>query len=80
MDFDFSPKNRELLILGILLVLGLITRFFGIEYQSLWIDEGSTYYFYHDTFEQIMNAREPNSPFYYMMEGAFLDILGHSEF
>ncbi len=80
VDFELTTKNRELLILAIFLALGLLTRFFGIEYQSLWIDEGSTFYYSHFTWEQFQTANEPNSPVYYMMEGVFLDILGQTEF
>lgn len=63
-----------------LLILAIFTRIFGIEFQSLWIDEGSTYYYAHYTWEQFSAIREPNSPIYYMMEGVALDIFGHSEF
>ena len=80
MDFEESPRNRELLILGILLFLGLLTRFIGISYQSIWIDEGSTFYYSHYTWDAFLDANEPNSPVYYMVEGFFIDILGQTEF
>ena len=75
-----SPRNRELLILGILLFLGLLTRFFNIGYQSIWIDEGSTFYFSHYSWEAFWDIAEPNSPVYYRMEGLFLDLFGQNEF
>ena len=72
MDSNLSPRNRELLIVAALLALGLLTRFFGIDHQSIWIDEGSTFYFSHYTWDQFATADEPNPPIYYMMEGLFL--------
>ena len=80
MDSNLSPRNRELLIVAALLALGLLTRFFGIDHQSIWIDEGSTFYFSHYTWDQFATADEPNPPIYYMMEGLFLDLLGQTEF
>ena len=80
MNLTLSPRNREVLILATLLILGLVTRFFGIEFQSIWIDEGSTFYYSHYTWDQFMATDEPNSPLYYMMEGVFLDMLGQNEF
>ena len=79
MNCEMSPRNRELLILGILLALGLLTRFFGIGYQSIWIDEGSTFYFSHYSWEAFWSTPEPNPPVYYSMEGIFLDLLGQNE-
>ena len=80
VDLSISPRNRELLILAVLLVLGLITRFAGIGFQSIWIDEGSTFYYSHYTWDQFKTADEPNSPFFYMLEGLMLDLFGQNEF
>ena len=80
MNLTLSPRNREVLILATLLIMGIVTRFFGIEFQSIWIDEGSTFYYSHYTWDQFMATDEPNSPLYYMMEGVFLDLLGQTEF
>ncbi len=80
MESSLSPKNREFLILGTLLVLGLFTRFFGIGYQSIWIDEGSTFYYSRFTFSELMSIIEPNSPVYHAMEGFFITLLGQTEF
>ena len=63
-----------------LLILGLLTRFFNIGYQSIWIDEGSTFFFHDFTLSQLMEYEEPNSPIYYLMEGFLLDVLGQTEF
>ena len=80
MESGLSPKNREFLILGTLLVLGLFTRFFGIGYQSIWIDEGSTFYYSRFTFSELMSIIEPNSPVYHAMEGFFIMLFGQTEF
>ena len=80
MNANLTPKNKEILIIGTLLVLGLFTRFFGISYQSIWIDEGSTFYFTHYSFSELMKLSEPNSPIYHVMEGMFLRIFGQNEF
>ena len=72
--------RTDVLIFAILLILGVITRFLGISYQSLWIDEGATYYYSHLVLDEYLNAGEPNSPVYYLMQGYVIDALGHSEF
>ena len=78
---EFLKEHRcDVVIVLILLILGLVTRFLGISYQSLWIDEGATYYYSHFTWEQYSDAAEPNSPVFYMMEGAFFSLLGRNEF
>ena len=79
MKMNLTPKNKEILIIGTLLILGLFTRFFGIGYQSIWIDEGSTFYFTHYSLSELMDMAEPNSPIYHRMEGIFLDTLGQNE-
>ncbi len=77
----FQRDNRnEIIVISVLLVLGVVTRFFGISYQSLWIDEGATYYYSHFTWDQFMDDPEPNSPVYYMMQGLVFDMLGTNEF
>ena len=80
MESILSPKNTEFLIFGILLAAGLFTRFFGIGYQSIWIDEGSTFYFSRFTFSELMSIIEPNSPVYHVMEGLSVKLLGQTEF
>ena len=59
VDSNLSPRNRELLIVAALLALGLLTRFFGIDHQSIWIDEGSTFYFSHYTWDQFATPTNP---------------------
>ena len=76
---NLTPKNKEILILGTLLVLGLATRFFNIGFQSIWIDEGSTFYFTRYSLSELMDISEPNSPFYYLLEGVSLGLFGQTE-
>ncbi len=77
----FLKDNRnDVIVLAVLLVLGLVTRFSGISYQSLWIDEGATYFYSQYTWDQFMGDPEPNSPAYYMMQGLIFDLLGTNEF
>ena len=78
---QFLRDNRtDVLIFVILLILGIATRFLGISYQSLWRDEGATYYYSHLILDEYLHAGEPNSPVYYLMQGYVIDGLGHSEF
>ena len=77
---QFLRDNRtDVLIFLILLILGITTRFLGISYQSLWRDEGATYYYSHLILDEYLHAGEPNSPVYYLMQGYVIDSLGHSE-
>ena len=72
--------NNERFVVLSLFVIALLMGLLGISYQSIGLDEGSTFFYSHFTWEQFNDAHEPNSPIYYMMEGWFLDILGQNEF
>lgn len=72
--------NNELFIVTLLFIIALAMRLLGISYQSIGLDEGSTFYYSHYTWDQFVDAHEPNSPIYYMMEGYVIDILGANEF
>ena len=72
--------SNELFIVTLLFIVALAMRLLGISYQSIGIDEGSTFFYSHYTWDQFVDAHEPNSPIYYMMEGYVLDFLGTNEF
>lgn len=74
-----GEQRSKLLTVLILLALALFTRFFGIGFQSLWIDEGSTYWFSHIPWDDPIYETEPNPHLFYSMEGFFLDIFGQTE-
>ncbi len=78
---SFVRENRyDIIVVSVLLIAGLVTRFLGISYQSIWIDEGATYYYSQFSWDQFMDDPEPNSPAYYMMQGVVFDLLGTNEF
>ena len=81
MQASYLREHRvDLIIIGVLLALGILTRFIGISYQSLWIDEGATYYYSQFTWEEYRATAEPNSFVYYWMQGCMFDLLGRNEF
>ncbi len=71
--------RSEYLIPIILLILGLITRFYNIDVQVLDMDEGATYFFSRMSFMEIIDYGEPNSPLFYNLEGWICDTFGKSE-
>ena len=74
-----SILRSKYLISAILLILGLITRFYNIDVQVLDMDEGATYFFSRMSFIEIIDYGEPNSPLFYNLEGWICDTFGKSE-
>jgi len=75
-------RGRYLQILILLTVLGLILRFWHLGFNSLWLDEASTYDFSIRTLPGIWQAiagGEYNPPLFYATEH-FMLMLGNSEF
>ena len=72
--------NNELFVVLCLFIIALALRLLGISYQSIGLDEGSTFFYSHYTWDEFKVAHEPNSPIYYMMEGVVIDVLGQTEF
>ena len=75
-----SLLSDERFVVILLLMIGLAMRIFNISYQSIGLDEGSTFWYSHYTWSEFFDANEPNSPVYYIMEGYILDALGQNEF
>lgn len=75
-----SLLSDERFVVILLLMIGLVMRIFNISYQSIGLDEGSTFWYSHYTWSEFFDANEPNSPVYYIMEGYILDALGQNEF
>ena len=80
MSWPIQKEHRaDAVILATLFLLALITRFLGISHQSLWIDEGATYYYSQFSWDQLFSDPEPNSPVFYKMEGVFFELFGRNE-
>ena len=71
--------NRYFIMLLIITVLGTILRFYRISYQSLWIDEGATYFYCTRSVLDILTTAEQTPPPFYVLEHYSYILLGHSE-
>ena len=83
MELPYRAKtllNDERFVVLMLFIIALLMRLFGISYQSIGLDEGSTFFYSQYTWDQFVDAHEPNSPIYYIMEGYVIGILGQTEF
>lgn len=75
---DRYDRRLEAAILLVLAVIGLATRFYNIGVQDIGMDEGATYTLSQWSFSEIVDYGEPNSPTYYLLEGAIVDLFGNS--
>jgi len=74
-------KSRYVQALIVLTVAGLFLRFYNLGYNSLWLDEATTYKISLQSFEgiwQTIAAGEFNPPLFYWVEHIML-IFGNSE-
>ena len=73
--------NRYAQILFLLTLVGLILRFYHLDFNSLWLDEGATLDFAQRSLTGIWEATaggEFNPPFFYYLEHGML-LFGNSE-
>jgi 4-amino-4-deoxy-L-arabinose transferase-like glycosyltransferase len=86
---DLSLKNIQSLVIGsryvqsliVLMVLGLFLRFYNLGFNSLWLDEASTYTISVKSFAdiwQVTASGEFNPPLFYWAEHVML-MLGNNE-
>jgi 4-amino-4-deoxy-L-arabinose transferase-like glycosyltransferase len=74
-------KNRYVQILLVLTLLGAFLRFYNLGFNSLWLDEASTYTFSVGSIPQIWEATtagEFNPPLFYWVEHIML-VFGNNE-
>jgi len=71
------------IVLACLTLIGAILRLYHLDYNSLWLDETSTYAFSNmsptATFEAVLHG-EWNPPLFYWLEHAVIMIMGADEF
>lgn len=76
-------KDFYLQLILCITVLGIILRFYHLDYNSIWLDEGTTLGAARGALGQIwsnyMSGSEFNTPLFYAMEH-FILVLGESEF
>ena len=75
-------KSRYIQILIVLTVIGLFLRLYNLGYNSLWLDEATTYSFSVKSFAEIWQITangEFNPPLFYWVEHVML-MLGNNEF
>jgi len=72
-------RDRYFIALIIIMVIGAVLRFYRISFQSLWIDEGATYYYVLNDVFGILTQTEQTPPPFYIIEHYSYVLLGHSE-
>ncbi|MCL1984503.1 MAG: glycosyltransferase family 39 protein [Methanomassiliicoccaceae archaeon] len=72
-------RHAEILIVLSLLIVSLAMRFYNLSFQSLWIDEGATYYYSSFSFVELLTSGEYSPPFFYVMQHWLLSLFGNSE-
>jgi len=75
-------KNNHLILLIALVIVGAFLRFYNLSFNSLWLDEATTYTISSQSFMAIwqsMVAGEFNPPLFYWIEHIIL-WFGNSEF
>ncbi len=77
-------KGLALIILITILVFGSFLRLLHINDESLWLDEGITYYnssgeSYSEVWDKTADL-DQSPPFYYFIMHTYLEIFGENEF
>ncbi len=72
--------EREPVVLGVLLVLAIVTRFYGLGLESLWLDEATTYHRSLLPFDELVADAKVNhhNPAYFLLMSLWVR-LGDSE-
>ena len=79
---SWPPNNAHVIALVVVVVVGALVRFVGIDYASLTSDEASTFAFASQTWGDLWGERaliETNPPIYYSIQKIFMQF-GGSEF
>ncbi len=82
MMFNFKKtfsKKQVILLLTILLIIGVGLRFYSINTQSIWLDEGFSVYFAKQSVVGILNINDPTPPLYNLLLHFWMNFFGDSE-
>ncbi len=81
---QIMKKSLLFILLFVILAFGAFFRLYHLNDQSLWLDEGVTYYNSSaDSFEGVWDKTsnlDQSPPGYYFIMNVFLDIFGENEF
>ncbi len=74
-------RQKQLSILALIVLLGIVLRLLFLNAEGLWLDEGGSVMKANADLKQFMNGREPyvSPPFYYLLLGSWMKVFGDSE-
>jgi hypothetical protein len=78
---QIDPRNKWLILVIVLTVIGLILRLYRLTFQSIWVDEAFTWFYVQNGWSQIfwLTPTDCHPPLFYWITKLFL-LQGKSDF